>query len=102
MCSIKYLYHRLAADMGKGNKKREFNGLIDCLLKTIKSDGPLGWYRGFIVSVQGIIIYRATYFGFFDTAKAFFPDPNNTPLLLTWFIAQVIYFNHYFYIIHYT
>ncbi|CAH0703215.1 unnamed protein product [Spodoptera exigua] len=81
---------RLAADVGKGKQKREFNGLIDCLLKTLKSDGPLGWYRGFIVSVQGIIIYRATYFGFFDTAKAFFPDPNNTPLLLTWLIAQTV------------
>lgn len=82
-------YFRLAADVGKG-KAKEFNGLIDCLLKTIKSDGPMGWYRGFIVSVQGIIIYRATYFGLFDTARGMMPDAKNTPLFFTWLIAQVI------------
>lgn len=79
---------RLAADIGKG-KGKAYHGLIDCLAKTLKTDGPLGWYRGFIVSVQGIIIYRATYFGFFDTAKGLLPDPHNTPLFFTWVIAQV-------------
>uniref|UniRef100_A0A2A4JPR6 ADP/ATP translocase n=1 Tax=Heliothis virescens TaxID=7102 RepID=A0A2A4JPR6_HELVI len=80
---------RLAADVGRG-KNKQFQGLIDCLVKTMKSDGPLGWYRGFVVSVQGIIIYRATYFGLFDTAKAFFPDPHNTSLFFTWVIAQSV------------
>jgi len=60
---------RLAADVGKG-ASREFKGLADCLVKIAKSDGPIGLYRGFFVSVQGIIIYRAAYFGMFDTAKA--------------------------------
>lgn len=50
----------------------------------------MGWYRGFVVSVQGIIIYRATYFGLFDTARGMMPDPKNTPLFFTWLIAQVI------------
>ncbi|CAG9788997.1 unnamed protein product [Diatraea saccharalis] len=80
---------RLAADVGKG-KAKEFNGLIDCLMKTMKSDGPIGLYRGFLVSVQGIIIYRATYFGFFDTARAMLPDPKNTSLFVTWMIAQTV------------
>ncbi|XP_063837985.1 ADP,ATP carrier protein-like [Ostrinia nubilalis] len=80
---------RLAADVGKG-KQKEFNGLVDCLTKTIKSDGPIGLYRGFIVSVQGIIIYRATYFGFYDTARGMLPDPKNTSLLITWMIAQTV------------
>ena len=30
---------RLAADVGSG-KEREFNGLVDCLQKVMKSDGP--------------------------------------------------------------
>ncbi|KAJ8736871.1 hypothetical protein PYW07_000142 [Mythimna separata] len=80
---------RLAADIGKG-KGKAFNGLIDCLMKTLKTDGPLGWYRGFVVSVQGIIIYRATYFGFFDTAKGLLPNPQHTPLFFTWLIAQSV------------
>ncbi|XP_037086539.1 ADP,ATP carrier protein-like [Pollicipes pollicipes] len=80
---------RLAADVGKGGA-REFTGLSDCLVKTFKSDGMLGLYRGFGVSVQGIIIYRASYFGFFDTAKGMLPDPKNTPIIISWAIAQTV------------
>lgn len=79
---------RLAADVGK-DKQREYTGLVDCITKTLKSDGPIGLYRGFVVSVQGIIIYRATYFGLFDTARGMLPDPANTPLVFMWLIAQV-------------
>ena len=79
---------RLAADVGTGGK-REFTGLADCLVKNFKSDGIVGLYRGFGVSVQGIIIYRASYFGFFDTAKGMLPDPKKTPLVVSWAIAQV-------------
>lgn len=38
-------------------------------MKISKSDGIKGLYQGFSVSVQGIIIYRAAYFGVYDTAK---------------------------------
>lgn len=65
---------RLAADVGKGTE-REFTGLVDCLVKTGKSDGVYGLYRGFGISVIGIIAYRAAYFGMYDTGKTFlFPD----------------------------
>jgi len=80
---------RLAADVGKGGA-REFTGLGDCLSKCFKSDGIGGLYRGFGVSVQGIIIYRAAYFGFYDTARGMLPDPKNTPLYISWAIAQVV------------
>ena len=55
--------------MGKSGSEREFRGLGDCLVKITKSDGIRGLYQGFNVSVQGIIIYRAAYFGIYDTAK---------------------------------
>ncbi|XP_022123900.1 ADP,ATP carrier protein-like [Pieris rapae] len=80
---------RLAADVGKG-KAKEFNGLVDCLMKTLKSDGPIGLYRGFVVSVQGIIIYRATYFGLYDTARGMLVDPKNTSIFVSWLIAQTV------------
>ncbi|XP_001354869.1 ADP,ATP carrier protein [Drosophila persimilis] len=80
---------RLAADVGKGGS-REFNGLIDCLVKVVKTDGPIGLYRGFIVSVQGIVIYRASYFGFYDTCRDFLPNPKSTPFYVSWAIAQVV------------
>lgn len=80
---------RLAADIGKADK-REFKGLGDCIIKIFKSDGVLGLYRGFNVSVQGIIIYRAAYFGFYDTTKNLLPDPKKTPLHITFLIAQTV------------
>ncbi|KOB61648.1 Stress-sensitive B [Operophtera brumata] len=81
---------RLAADVGKGSEKREFSGLGNCLSKIFKSDGLVGLYRGFGVSVQGIIIYRASYFGFYDTARGMLPDAKNTPLVISWAIAQTV------------
>merc|ERR1711935_881617 len=61
---------RLAADVGSGPEgKREFSGLIDCLKKITAKDGVKGLYNGFGISVIGIIFYRASYFGLFDTGK---------------------------------
>ena len=57
----------------------------------LKSDGPVGLYRGFIVSVQGIIIYRAAYFGFFDTSKVLLaPKGKELNFFYNWGIAQAI------------
>ena len=85
---------RLAADVGKGKKaggEREFNGLIDCLQKITKSDGVKGLYRGFTISVIGIIAYRASYFGIFDTGKAFlFPDIKKANFFAMWALAQTV------------
>ena len=79
----------MGVDVGKkGN--REFNGLFDVIAKIFKSDGPIGLYRGFNVSVQGIIIYRAAYFGFYDTARELLPNPKTTPFIISWAIAQVV------------
>jgi len=81
---------RLAADIGKGPAEREFSGLTNCLSKIFKTDGLKGLYQGFGVSVQGIIIYRASYFGLFDTCKGMLPDPKNTPLIVSFVIAQIV------------
>jgi len=81
---------RLAADIGKSGGEREFKGLGDCLTKIFKNDGLGGLYKGFGVSVQGIIIYRAAFFGLYDTAKGMLPDPKNTPLVFSWMIAQCV------------
>jgi len=81
---------RLAADVGKG-KEREFNGLVDCLVKVAKSDGPKGLYRGFGISVVGIIAYRASYFGLFDTGKEFmFKDIKKANFFAMWAFAQFV------------
>ncbi|XP_037060243.1 ADP/ATP translocase 2-like [Peromyscus leucopus] len=79
-----------AADVGKAGAEREFKSLGDCLVKIYKYDGIKGLYQGFNVSVQGIIIYRAAYFGIFDTAKGMLPDPKNTHIFISWMIAQSV------------
>jgi len=83
---------RLAADVGKGKGgEREFNGLVDCLTKIFKSDGAYGLYRGFGISVIGIIAYRASYFGMFDTGKVMlFPDIKKANFFAMWGFAQCV------------
>lgn len=67
--SLDYARTRLANDMkGKGGE-RQFNGLIDVYVKTIKTDGIQGLYRGFVISAVGIFIYRGMYFGLYDSLK---------------------------------
>ena len=78
---------RLAADVGSG-ADREFNGIVDCLRKIATKDGPQGLYRGFGISVAGIIFYRAAYFGLFDTAKEMFLK--DAGVLYKWAVAQVV------------
>jgi len=76
-CSLTFVYSldyartRLAND-AKSSKKggeRQFNGLIDVYKKTLKSDGIVGLYRGFVISVVGIVVYRGLYFGLYDSLK---------------------------------
>jgi len=79
---------RLGADVGKAAADREFKGLFDCIGKCYKADGLIrGLYPGFLSSVQGIIIYRAIYFGAYDTAKEMFDNPG---LLARFGIAQTV------------
>lgn len=70
--SLDYARTRLANDAkssAKGGGERQFNGLIDVYRKTLKTDGFVGLYRGFVISCVGIVVYRGCYFGFYDTLK---------------------------------
>eukprot|EP00898_Chlorokybus_atmophyticus_P008749 jgi/Chlat1/8876/Chrsp92S08191 len=81
---------RLAADVGKG-ANRQFTGLFDCIGKVYRADGFKGLYQGFGVSVQGIIVYRAAFFGGFDTAKGMlFEDYRSASILQKWVVAQAV------------
>jgi solute carrier family 25 (adenine nucleotide translocator) protein 4/5/6/31 len=81
---------RLAADVGSGGD-REFTGLVDCLKKIAGKDGAAGLYRGFGISVIGIIGYRASYFGMFDTGKVLlFEDIKTANFFALWGFAQCV------------
>lgn len=79
---------RLGADMGTGST-RQFTGMGDCLKKTMKTDGYFGLYRGFMVSLYGIIVYRAAFFGGYDTAKGMVPSMNDS-VFVSWLVAQTV------------
>jgi solute carrier family 25 (adenine nucleotide translocator) protein 4/5/6/31 len=69
---LDYARTRLASDVGSG--KKTFNGLGDCLKKTMQGPkGVLSLYNGFGISVAGIIPYRGTQFGLNDTIKGLNP-----------------------------
>jgi len=68
---LDYARTRLAADVGSG--KQQFNGLVDCLKKTVAAGGIKSLYNGIGVSITGIIPYRGVYFGLFDTLSGYNP-----------------------------
>jgi len=54
---------RLASDVGKG--KAQFNGIMDCILTTVRQQGLTGLYTGWSVTVAGAFVYRAGQLGMF-------------------------------------
>lgn len=64
---------RLANDVGTPTQSREFKGLYDCLSATYSKDGIRGLYRGMLISIFGVVAYRASYFGLFDTGRSLLP-----------------------------
>jgi len=67
--SLKYCRTRLANDAVSKSGQRQFKGMIDVYVKTIKSDGIHGLYRGFVITCVGVFIYRGMYFGLYDSFK---------------------------------
>ncbi|CAF1657129.1 unnamed protein product [Adineta ricciae] len=84
---LEFARTRLAVDIGKAVNERQFRGTADCLAKTWKTDGVLGVYRGFTISVVGIFIYRAFYFGGYDAGKQFLFADNSRPHILYLFLC---------------
>ena len=64
---------------------------MDCAFKIFKADGITGLYRGFGVSVVGIFVYRAFYFGCYDTGRDLLltGDLKNN-ILVKFFFAQLV------------
>merc|ERR1712137_785017 len=67
--SLDYARTRLANDAKSKSGTRQYSGMVDVYVKTIKSDGIQGLYRGFVISCVGIFIYRGMYFGLYDSLK---------------------------------
>jgi len=67
---------RLASDVQAG--KGQFNGIYDCLAKTVKQQGFTGLYRGTAVSIAGAFVYRAGQLGLYGTIMGLNPYQKDT------------------------
>merc|ERR1711959_480157 len=54
---------RLASDVGSG--KKTWDGIADCIMKTIRQGGITGLYRGSAVTIAGAFVYRGGQLGLF-------------------------------------
>lgn len=82
---------RLGADMCDPKYGTQFKGTKDCLRKVYRIDGFVGLYKGFVISVVGIFLYRAFYFGGFDTAKKLvLDDYERKPFVVKFLVAQCV------------
>merc|ERR1712151_1039513 len=84
-----YVRTALGADIGKVKK---YNGVADCLSKTVKENGFLSLYNGIGPSTMGIVIYIGVQFGLQDILKAFNPYQKETTfvaLVSKFIVAQI-------------
>jgi solute carrier family 25 (adenine nucleotide translocator) protein 4/5/6/31 len=87
--SLDYCRTRLANDAKSKTGTRQFNGMIDVYVKTIKSDGIQGLYRGFVISCVGIFIYRGMYFGLYDSLKPILLG-DNASVFLSFILGWIV------------
>lgn len=81
---------RLASDVGKG--KKTFDGIMDCIMKTVRNQGVTGLYRGWSITVMGAFVYRAGQLGTFAQIMSMNPykeDKGMTGMLAAFVAAQV-------------
>lgn len=77
---------KLASQIGKNVK---MNGMGEVLRKVKKEEGVRGLYKGYCISLIGVVIYRAFYFGGWDTLKKIvFKEKKNTNFWLKFSCAQ--------------
>ncbi|XP_056637970.1 putative tricarboxylate transport protein, mitochondrial [Diorhabda sublineata] len=61
----------------KGDKKK-YDGIIDCVKKTIKNHGFIGLYRGLSILIYGSVPKYAIRFGAFETFKNYMKKDDGT------------------------
>jgi solute carrier family 25 (adenine nucleotide translocator) protein 4/5/6/31 len=81
---------RLASAVGTG--KKTFNGIGDCIMKTVRNQGITGLYRGWSITVAGAFVYRAGQLGTFAQIMSMNPykeDKGITGMIAAFVAAQV-------------
>ena len=75
--SLDFARERLGADIKGKNGGRLYSGIVDVYRKIYSTDGIRGLYRGYTLSLFGIFLYRAVYFGLYDSLKPILQEKYN-------------------------
>ncbi|CAO4374307.1 unnamed protein product [Caenorhabditis nigoni] len=85
---LDFIRTRLSADINH-HTNREYKGLVDCTVKTVRNEGVGALYRGFAISLQTYFIYRSVYFGLYDAVRnTINTDKKKLPFYASFAIAQ--------------
>lgn len=86
---LDFIRTRLATDVGAKIEQREFKNMRDVVASIMKAEGVSGLYRGVSISIVFAFVYRALYFGIFDSGKdVLFKNMNETSVWKVWLLAQ--------------
>jgi len=77
----------LSTDKKSDKGEKKYKGLAHVMKETYSNGGVRALYRGFNISVVGIIPYRAVYFGGYDTLKGMFLGKDSS-FFAKWLVAQ--------------
>jgi solute carrier family 25 (mitochondrial adenine nucleotide translocator), member 4/5/6/31 len=63
---------------------------MNVLKTTLQGDGIRGLYRGFFLSYVGVIVYRGSYFGFYDLMKLYTGDVNLVIKFMIGYLTTIV------------
>merc|ERR1712213_159821 len=76
---VKLLVQNQAEMIKQGRLDKPYNGVVDCVQRTLKSEGVIPFWRGNLANVLRYFPTQALNFAFKDTIKAVFKTPKEAP-----------------------
>jgi len=76
---VKLLVQNQGEMLKQGILDRPYNGVIDCTTRTLKSEGPVAFWRGNMANVIRYFPTQALNFAFKDTVKSLFKTAKDAP-----------------------
>lgn len=64
-----FLRTRLAMDQGRSLEARQYRSMKDVIIKTVRVDGIVGVYQGYVIALWGSVLHRLLYLGGYDVIK---------------------------------
>jgi len=76
---VKLLVQNQGEMLKQGSIDRPYNGVVDCTMRTLKSEGPIAFWRGNMANVIRYFPTQALNFAFKDTVKSLFKTAKDAP-----------------------